>query len=59
MKLPSKTIPYNQSIIAQFPKVLSRLDMGKLQIRNKVKAIKSNDELDAIFEEFGERKFSG
>ena len=36
-----------------------RLDMGKLQVRNKVKAIKSNDELDAIFEEFGERKITG
>ncbi len=33
-----------------------RLDMGKIQIRNKVRAIKSNDELDAIFEEYGERK---
>ena len=33
-----------------------RLDMGKLQIRNKVRAIKSNDELDAIFDEYGERK---
>jgi len=30
--------------------------MGKIQIRNKVRAIKSNDELDAIFEEYGERK---
>lgn len=33
-----------------------RLDMSKTQIRNKVRAIKSNDELDAIFEELSERK---
>ena len=33
-----------------------RLDMSKTQIRNKIRAIKSNDELDSIFDEFGERK---
>lgn len=36
-----------------------RLDMSKTQIRNKVRAIKSNDKLDAIFDEFSERKITG
>lgn len=35
-----------------------RLDMSKTLIRNKVRAIKSNDELDAIFDEYGERKIT-
>ena len=43
-------------MIANGKKHFYRLDMGKIQIRNKVRAIKSNDELDAIFEEYGERK---
>ena len=33
-----------------------RLDMGKTTIRNTVRGIKSNEELDRIFDQFGERE---
>ena len=32
MKLPSKTIPYQQSIIADFPRVLSLLQNGDVSV---------------------------
>jgi len=44
MKLPSKTIPYNQSIIAQFPKVLSILKDKDMPVLELMQII-TNDEI--------------
>ena len=39
MKLPSKIIPYRQSIIAQFPKALSILQQGDMSVLELMQAI--------------------
>ena len=43
MKLPSKTIPYQQSIIARFPKVLSLLQNSDMTVMELMQNVTDDD----------------